>query len=145
MIYVGADHRGYELKEQLKPYLEENGHNVTDCGAYEQDPQDDYPDYGGRVARAVQGSTQCCGILLCGSGQGVCIAANRYRGVRAILAYAPYVVEEGVKHDYANVICLPADDCDFEDVKEMVDTFLETEPLPDDKYRRRADKLDELT
>jgi ribose 5-phosphate isomerase B len=145
MIYLGADHRGYELKEQLKSYLNTEGYEVTDCGAYEYDSGDDYPDYGGRVARSVQGAPPCCGILLCGSGQGVCIAANRYRGVRAILAYAPEVVKEGVEHDHANVICLPADECDFEDVKQMADAFMQTDPLEDDKYDRRVQKLDELT
>ncbi len=144
MIYLGADHRGYELKEQLKLYLEDTEWEFTDCGAFEYDEADDYPDYGGRVASTLQQNLNCCGILLCGSGQGVCIAANRYRGVRAILAYDSDVVRQGVKHDHANVICLPADDFGIEDIKEMVRTFMETEPLEEDKYVRRTHKLDEL-
>jgi len=144
MIYIGADHRGYQLKETLKEYLDEQGCDFTDCGAYTYNPEDDFPDYGERVARSVQGTSQCCGILLCGSGQGMCMAANRLKGVRGVLAYSQRVVKEAVEHDHANVMCIPADDYTMEEVKLMVETFLQSEPSSKDKYERRVAKLDDL-
>jgi ribose 5-phosphate isomerase B len=86
-IYIDADHNGFDLKHQLIDDLKRSGHEVVDLGAEERDPEDDFTFAAGRVANAVLGEDNAKGVLLCGSGQGVCMAANRFKGIRAGLAY----------------------------------------------------------
>ena len=107
-ISVGADHAGFTLKELLKPWLESCGHQVVDLGAHALDPEDDYPDFAAAVARSVQAGESERGIIVCGSGVGASITANKVTGVRAGLCHDTYSGRQGVEHDDMNVICLGA-------------------------------------
>lgn len=144
-IYIGADHRGFELKNKVLAYLQSKNIPVTDMGAHEYDANDDFPLFGKAVGKAVQQNPESgFGIVICGSGIGVSIAANRYSGVRCGLIFDLTQVEHGRKNDHINVIALPSDYLSFEQVQKIIDTFLQTEIDPKDKYLRRGKQLDEL-
>ena len=106
VIYVGADHAGFALKEKMKNYLGKLGYKVVDKGNFVYDKDDDYPDFGYKVAKAVSKSKNK-GILFCGSGQGVCIAANKVKGIRAVMAWDKKTARLGSEHSDANILCLP--------------------------------------
>ncbi len=105
MIAIGSDHGGFELKEHIKKYLEENGVPVKDYGTYSEDSVD-YPDCADPVCRAVQDGTADSGILVCGTGIGISIAANKYKGIRAALCSDVYSATMAKQHNNANIICL---------------------------------------
>ncbi len=105
-VTLGADHGGLSLKTDLIPWLESLGYQVTDVGAYSLDPADDYPDFAERVARVVTSDQAGPGILICGSGVGACIAANKVPGIRACLCHDIYSAHQGVEHDNMNILCL---------------------------------------
>jgi ribose 5-phosphate isomerase B len=107
-IVIGADHAGFALKEKLRHYLQAAGHEIVDVGAHEYDRDDDYPDFAAAVGRAVIAGEGERGILVCGSGVGACIAANKIDGVRACLCHDIYSATQGVEHDDMNVLCLGA-------------------------------------
>ena len=140
-IYIGADHRGFILKDKLKEWLEEQGYEVVDVGAYEFNEKDDYPDFATKVAKEMIGDGGSRGVLLCGSGHGVDIAANRFKEIRSILGFNLEVVKQGRLHEDANVLSLPADWIDEELAKEMVMVFLETEFSGEVRHKRRIEKL----
>ncbi len=139
-IYLGADHAGFERKEHMKAYLLEQGHAVEDLGAHELDLQDDYPDYAVLVAKKVM-SEPSRGILFCGSGQGICIAANKIDGIRAALAYNEQSAEASRTDDDANVLCLPARDLTDDQVKRIIETWLSTEFSEAERHKRRIEKI----
>ncbi len=141
-VYIGADHRGFALKEELKEWLKGENYEVVDVGAYEFDEEDDYPDFAAKVAKEVIGDRESRGILLCGSGHGVDIAANRFKEVRSVLGFNLMVVEQGRQHEDANILSLPADWVDVELAKKMVMAFLETEFSRKLRHRRRIEKLE---
>ena len=105
-IFIGADHRGYPLKEALEAYLLEKGHTIEDKGAFELNPTDDYPDFAYPVAKAVAEDPSARGILLCGSGMGMDVVANKVRGVRATVGYSKDAIHHARAHDDINVITL---------------------------------------
>lgn len=140
IVYIGADHRGFEQKTLAKKWLDEKGIEYEDVGAHELDPNDDYNDYAVKVARAVAKDEEARGILICGSGNGECIQANRFRRVRAINGLTPELAEMGRKHNDANVLCLAADF--VPDPTSVLVAFFATEFLGDEKYKRRNEKLD---
>lgn len=140
-IALGADHAGFPLKEQLKPWLESCGHRVDDLGAYVLDPTDDYPDFAAAVARAVQAGAAERGIVVCGSGVGASITANKVAGVRAGLCHDTYSAHQGVEHDAMNVVCLGARIIGVDLSKEILAAFLSAGFLPEPRFRRRLDKL----
>lgn len=142
-IFIGADHRGFDLKNKLVEYLQEKNIRVEDLGSYELDPQDDYPDFGFKVAQAVmQNPSEFLGILICGGG-GIEIAANRIKGVRCALGFDKEQVKHVRENDHVNVLALPADYLTFEKAIDFVSTFLEAKPKSDEKYLRRVTMLDE--
>ncbi len=142
-IFIGADHRGHEMKNRLIEYLQEKNIRVEDLGAYEYNPEDDYPDVGKKVAEAVlQKPDEFFGILLCGSGVGVTIVANRFKGIRCALGFNEEQVKHTRENDNANILSLPSDFVDFEKAKTLVDIFISTEAKKDEKYIRRVKKLD---
>ncbi|MEK7648514.1 MAG: RpiB/LacA/LacB family sugar-phosphate isomerase [Patescibacteria group bacterium] len=108
LIYIGADHAGFEKKEKLKAALEKLHYSVVDMGAKEKNDSDDYPIIAKKVALAMKKSKGAQGILLCGSGQGVCIAANRIKGIRAAVAWNPQSAAASRNDDDANILCLGA-------------------------------------
>ncbi len=140
-IFIGADHRGYEFKEHLKVWLGEEGHQVVDCGNEKYDPEDDFPDYAFVVAENVQQEPESRGIVICGSGVGVNIAANKVRGIRASTAINPEEVKHGRKHDDLNVLAISAEFTKFEEAQQMVIAFLTTPFGSEERYLRRLDKI----
>lgn len=145
-FFIGADHRGFELKNKIVSYLQDKGISVEDMGAHEYDADDDFPIFGKAVGKAVQDNPENhFGIVICGSGIGVSIAANRYTGVRCGLIFDLTQVEHGRKNDHINVIALPSDYLSFEQVTEIIDLFLRTSIDPKDKYLRRGKQLDTLS
>ncbi len=144
-IFIGADHRGFELKSKLIDWLKSNGYEIEDCGAFEYNKDDDASDFSSEVARKIQDQTESFGIVICGSGAAVDIAANRFRGVRCGLGFEKGQVEHMRGWDHINILALPADNLDYETAKELVETFLKTAPKQEERMLRRVKKLDELS
>jgi len=140
-IYLGADHRGFELKEHLKLWLIEEEYEVVDCGNVKYDPEDDFTDFSFAVAEKVQQDPQSRGIVICGSGVGVNIAANKVKGIRASTGINADEVRHARKHDDLNVLAISAEYSDFEQAKKMIIIFLTTPFQPEEKYVRRLDKI----
>ena len=143
-IAIGADHAGFALKEQLKPWLEAAGHQVTDLGAHDMDPEDDYPDFAAAVARFIQAGGAQRGIICCGSGVGASITANKVPGVRAGLCHDTYSAHQGVEHDDMNAICLGARIIGLDLSREIVTAFLGASFMPEPRFQRRLDKLNRV-
>lgn len=143
-ILLGADHNGYELKEQIHAYLLEAGHEVVDKGDERFDKEDDFPLYAARVASEVLAHEGTVGILICGSGQGMCMAANRYKGIRASLVWNEDEAHDARHDDDSNVLCLPARQLNFSEAREIADTWLKTEFSGAARFMRRNQQLDEL-
>ena len=145
MIYLGADHRGYELKQRLKKRLSDEGFEVTDLGSDTLNPGDDYVIYAHKVADAVAGGVEGDrGILLCGSGAGVDIVANKVEGIRSALVFDVPRAVQARQHENANVISLPADTLDEESTWEIVKAFLTTEFSGQERHKRRLQELQEV-
>ena len=151
-IFIAADHRGFELKNQLIEYLHEKNIRIEDLGNYQLEPEDDYPDYAKKVAQAVQQNLENhLGIIICASGVGVTIVANRYKGIRCGLGFDVEQIKHTRENDHINVLAIASEyptkldnGPGFEKVKNFVDAFLETQPNKQDKYLRRIKKLDEI-
>lgn len=142
MIYIGADHRGFELKEQVKVWLIEQGYEVEDVGNFMLDPDDDYVDPAIKVGEMVHGGNgHDMGILICGSGHGVDMVANRFMKVRAIIAYNEEVTVQGREHEDANVLVLPVNWLSLEEAIERVRLFLQTEADQRERYVRRRMRM----
>jgi ribose 5-phosphate isomerase B len=145
MLYLGTDHRGFELKEEIKKFLGEQGIVFEDLGNYQLDPNDDYTDIGFLVAKKVaEKSDENRGILLCGSGIGVVIAANRIRSVRAGLCLSPWMAEHGRQNEDINVLAIASNLTDLEISKNIIKTFLNTDFILKENYIRRKKELDEF-
>jgi ribose 5-phosphate isomerase B len=143
MIYLGSDHAGHELKLEVAAYLEEQGLDFRDLGNTISDPDDDYPDYAFAVAEAVAKEDDAFGILACGSSEGVCIAANKVKGVRAAPVVTPEMARLTREHNAANVLCLSGWNQTIEDAKPVIDAFLSTEFAGDERHVRRLSKISE--
>lgn len=143
MIYLGADHRGYKLKEQVKAYLLERGYEVEDLGTNSIEPVD-YPIITEKVARKVVEDPKSRGIVICGSGAGVCIVANKIDGIRAAEAWKPEIARAARNDDNLNVLCLSSDDLDFEQTKPIVQTFLDTSFGGAERYKRRLEQIEDI-
>lgn len=142
MIYLGADHRGYKLKEVVKTYLTELGFDFEDIGALELNPDDDYPDFALAVAKKVAENPEINrGILICSSGVGVDIVANKSKGVRSALSFNAKQAQMSRNDDDANILSLPADYIDENLTKDIVKTWLETPFSGLERYVRRIEKV----
>jgi len=142
MIYIGADHRGYKLKETLKIYLKELGLVCEDLGATELIPDDDYPDYALAVAQKVAGNPdENLGILICGSGVGVDIVANKIENIRSALCFDVEQAKTSRNDDNTNILSLPADFISEDLAKEIVKIWLETPFSGDERHARRIEKI----
>ena len=140
-IAVGADHAGYVAKEPVKALLESQGHEVVDVGAHEMDPSDDYPDIAKVLADTVANGDVDRGIMLCGSGVGASVAANKVRGVRASVCHDTYSAHQGVEHDDMNVLCMGARIIGEELVKEIAGAFASARFSGEERHQRRLDKV----
>lgn len=145
-IYIGTDHNGFRLKTQLVEYLKKAGYDVVDDGDTKLDPNDDFPVFAQKVVIDVLGSDDkdARGILLCGSGQGMCMAANRFKGIRAALIYDRESARSSRNDDDSNIACLPADVMDKKDASLIIETWLNTPFAGAARYIRRIKEMDEL-
>lgn len=144
-IYLGADHGGFALKEQLKRWLLEWGYQVEDIGAHQFDEADDYPVFAFKVAEGVArsevqaaGDQQALGVLCCRSGGGMAVAANKVAGIRAIPVYSPKQAAHAVNDDHANVITLAGDWMSLEEAQATLKAFLDTTPSQEERHKRRV-------
>lgn len=138
-VALGADHAGYEYKELLKAYLLEQGWQVSDKGTYSADSVD-YPDFAHPVAEDVVQGKASFGVLVCGSGEGVCITANKHAGVRAALCWNNEVAQLARQHNNANVICMPARFVSIEEAREMLSSFIRTS-FEGGRHENRVNKI----
>lgn len=144
MIYIGADHGGYELKEKIKEWLAEDNIETEDLGANGFNPEDDYPDFIIPVAEKVVSEPGSLGIILGRSGNGEAIAANKVSGVRTALCLNEEMARKAKEHNNANIISLGADYINPEDVRKIVKTFIETPFSNESRHVRRLKKIEEF-
>ncbi len=150
IIHIGGDHAGFELKNAIIRFLEQKHYEVVDHGAYEFDPEDDYPDFVLPVAIAVAEDNQSRGIILGGSGQGEAIVANRVQGIRATVFYGePQYSDESIinlsrQHNDANILSIGARFVTEEEALEAIDSWLETAFSGEDRHSRRITKIDQI-
>jgi len=143
MIYLGADHAGWHLKEELKKYLAELGEQYEDLGNQELDPQDDYPDFALLVAeKVVQSGGR--GILICGTGLGICLVANKIKGARGAVCWNDFTALQSREHNDANILCLGGKVIDLETAKKIVRLWLETEFTGEERHVRRLEKIKDI-
>jgi ribose 5-phosphate isomerase B len=138
-IALGADHRGVELKEKVKKYLKEKGHAVLDLGTNSKESVD-YPDFGFKVSESVAQGENDRGILFCWSGIGMCIAANKVKGIRAALCLNPTMAELSRQHNDANILCLSTRFTPEDGALKIIDVWLSTE-FEEGRHKRRVDKI----
>lgn len=143
-IFIGADHRGYELKEKIAKWLFDMEYPYQDLGANHLDSSDDYTKYAGEVASLVAKTENGRGILLCGSGVGVDVVANKFDGIRASIGKDVFQVEAGRNDDDMNILVIAADYTDEKDAKAMLIAFLETKYSGKAKYERRLQEIKEI-
>ena len=143
-IAIGADHGGYPLNERVIEELRGGGHDLIDFGTHDGSQPDDYPDYALKVGRAVQGAKVEIGILICGSGVGASVAANKLSGVRATLCGDTYSAHQSREHDDCNVLCLGARVVGPELAMEIVRAFVAARFTGEERHRRRLAKIEEI-
>ncbi|MBM3257288.1 MAG: RpiB/LacA/LacB family sugar-phosphate isomerase [Candidatus Liptonbacteria bacterium] len=142
VIYFGADHRGFPLKEKLKAALQSQGYEIADMGATALDPADDYADFAAAVGRKVSlAADQSRGVLVCGSGAGVDFTANKFPRVRSFLGITPDQVYDARHDDDVNVLCISANVIDENTAQKMLETFLATPFKGEERHRRRLMKV----
>ncbi|HEY9441874.1 MAG TPA: ribose 5-phosphate isomerase B [Gemmatimonadales bacterium] len=142
-VAIAADHAGYRLKQELIPSLRALGHEVTDLGTHSTDPVD-YPDVAESLARAVLGGAVERGVLLCGSGVGASVAANKLPGIRAGLCHDSYSAHQGVEHDDMNILVLGARVIGVELARELARVFLDARFTHEQRHERRLAKIKAL-
>ena len=139
-VALAADHAGFELKEKIEAYLKEAGFEILDLGTNNEEPVD-YPDFARAIGKALQQQEADRGILICGSGVGACVAANKMSTIRAGLCHDTYSAHQGVEHDDINVLCLGARVIGEELARELVSAFLAARFTGEERHRRRLDKI----
>lgn len=143
-IYIGADHRGYPLKEKIAQWLFEMGHEFIDLGADHLDPKDDYTKYAEEVASLVAKNEGSRGVLICGSGVGVEVVANKFDGVRAAIGKSADQAQAGRNDDNMNILVIAADYTEEKEAKDMLVAFLETNFSGKARYERRLQEIDKI-
>lgn len=138
-VQIGADHAGFALKEHLKKFLRTKGYTVKDWGAKKLVKTDDYPDYAAKVARAVQ--KKGMGILVCGSAEGICIAANKIKGIRAVPVWTLQNAKLSREHNDANVLCLSGWELTKNKAEQITLKWLQTPFSGDKRHVRRINKI----
>lgn len=141
-LVISADHAGFPLKEEVRAYLTKAGHEIVDLGAYNGDAPDDYPDFAEKVGDAIKSGVAPRGILICGSGVGVCVAANKIPGIRAGMCHDTYSAHQGVEHDDMNVVVLGARIIASALAYEVVDAFIGAKFIAnEERFTRRYKKV----
>lgn len=143
ILPIASDHAGYEAKEKVKKILEDLGHMPLDFGTHSEDSVD-YPDFAVQVAENINSGEHELGILVCGSGQGMCMTANKFDKVRGALVYDEKSARLTRQHNNANILCLPGRELDTDQLKKIVKTWLETE-FDGGRHERRVNKIHSLT
>jgi len=143
-IAIGADHAGYPLNERVIEELRNAGHELLDFGTHDGSIPDDYPDYARQVGKAVQSGSSEIGILICGSGVGAAVAANKLRGIRAALCGDTYSAHQSREHDDCNVLCVGARVTGIELAMEIVQAFVNARFTGEERHKRRLAKVEEL-
>jgi len=140
MLYIGTDHQGYSLKEKIKLFLEKINLQFEDCGAFEYNKDDDYPDFAKAVCQKFVGARHASpdlGILICATGIGMSIVANKFKHIRAALCCSAEIAKQARKHNNANILCLSKN----ADYKKIIKAFLETKFIREKRHVRRLKKL----
>lgn len=140
-VAVSGDHAGFELKNTVAAWLKEWGHEVVDLGAHSYDKDDDYPDFAEASAIAVASGKADRGVIVCGSGVGACVVANKVPGVRAGICHDTYSAHQGVEHDDMNVLCIGGRIIGPEPAREVVKAFIGAKFSGEDRHLRRFNKL----
>ena len=140
-VAIACDHGGFPLKQELVELIKSLGHEIVDLGAHQYDRSDDYPDFARYMGQAIQHNQANRGILLCGSGVGACVAANKLTGVRAAICHDTYSAHQGVEHDDMNVLCMGARVIGIEVATELVKAFLAAKFSNEDRHVRRLEKV----
>lgn len=147
-IFLGSDHRGFHLKEEIFAYLVKHGYEVEDVGDKVLDPNDDFPEFAQSAAIKIIGSDEddTRGILICGGGQGMAMAANRFKGIRASVIWDPFEAKETRNDNDSNMLCLPARvvEKDAGLWQDILETWLKTPFAGADRYKRRNAQIDEF-
>ena len=142
MIYIGSDHAGLALKQEIKKHLDSKAQKCVDLGVFAVEPPADYPDIAQEVAEKVRENQGAVGILVCGTGVGMCMAANKISGIRAAVCESGQTVELSRKHNNANVLCLGGRVLKPEIAVEFVDIFLNTPFETEERHVRRVEKIE---
>ena len=143
-VAIAADHGGFVLKAGLIEWLKSQPYEISDLGAQVFDSTDDYPDFARALGTSISGKQAERGILICGSGVGACIAANKILGIRACLCHDHYSAHQGVEHDDMNVLCLGGRVLGIELAKELVEAFLKARFVDSGRFQRRVNKIDAI-
>ena len=143
IIPIASDHAGYKMKEKVKKMIEDYGHMIVDFGTHSEDSVD-YPDFAVKVAQSVNDGEYEQGVLVCGTGQGMCMTANKLNGIRAALVYNKEVARLSRGHNDANIICLPGSGLEEDDLKEIFDTWFSQE-FEGGRHERRVNKIQTVT
>ncbi len=138
-IIIGSDHAGFKMKEEIRKYVEKLGHKILDYGTNSEESVD-YPDIAGKVAGDVVKQKKI-GILICGSGTGVTIAANKIKGARAALCFDEFTAKTSREHNDANILCLAGRDMTLGQAKKITKTWLDTEFSNEERHKRRIEKV----
>ncbi len=140
-ISIGADHAGYEMKNALVGFIEKLGHTVNDVGTNDPSKPDDYPDYAALVANQLRNGEAERGILVCGSGVGVCVAANKFKGIRAAICHDHYTAGQGVEHDDMNVLVIGARVVGTSTAQDVTSAYLQAVFSNEERHVRRLNKV----
>jgi ribose 5-phosphate isomerase B len=143
-IAVAADHAGYALKQIVVHDLQEAGHEVQDLGTHDPGQEDDYPDFAQLACEEVRRGDAQRAVVVCGSGVGICVAANKFPGIRAGLCHDHYSAHQGVEHDDMNVLCLGARIIGQEVAREIIQTFIAAEFSGEARHQRRLAKVQHI-
>jgi ribose 5-phosphate isomerase B len=143
-IVVAADHGGFELKNKIVEWLNETNNEVQDLGNHVYDAKDDYPDFAIAAAKEISSGNADRAIVICGSGVGACIAANKFKNVRASVSHDTYSARQGVEHDDMNVLCLGARVVGENLAKDLVSSFINAKFINEERFLRRLEKVKKL-
>ena len=138
-IGIACDHAGFEYKEKLKEYLSSKGKEIKDFGCYSEESVD-YPDFAHQLAESIENNTNDLGIQFCGTGNGINMSANKHQEIRAALCWNTHIAEQARLHNNANILTMPARHLSWQEVKDIVDTFLSTD-FEGGRHERRVNKI----
>ena len=142
-IMIGSDHAGFKLKEKIKEFLNQENYEYEDLGTSSTNSVD-YPIYAEKVAKEIQKNQDSLGILICGTGLGMCMTANKFKGIRAALCCDENLARLAKEHNNANILCLGGRQLDFEKAKRIVQTFLKTPFSNEERHIKRINEISEL-